>query len=103
VLESTVEQLADTLDERMDFLRHSRKVHEKLEVQSFWPMTNLVNDDRAALSVIINVRDKAANRSASYIRGLLPPLPPKPHPRLPAPSWTPWTPLANSRAEAAPL
>ncbi|MDA9546146.1 hypothetical protein ACM43_17285 [Bradyrhizobium sp. CCBAU 45321] len=80
--------LEDALDEQIDFLSHAppdlfpylgrrrgradvlrafAEVHEKLEVLSFWPMTIVVNDDRAALSVIIKVKDRATARSAHYL------------------------------------
>jgi ketosteroid isomerase-like protein len=42
-------------------------VHEKLEILSFWPLTTVVNDDRAALSVIVKVKDRATERSADYL------------------------------------
>jgi ketosteroid isomerase-like protein len=50
-----------------DVLRAFAEVHEKLEILSFWPMTTVVNGDRAALSVIIKVKDRATGRSAHYL------------------------------------
>ena len=80
--------LEDAIDEHIDFLSHApadiflylgrrrgqaevlrafAEVHEKLEVLSFWPLTTVINDDRAALSVIVKVKDRVTERSAHYL------------------------------------
>ncbi|OSI54972.1 nuclear transport factor 2 family protein [Bradyrhizobium canariense] len=79
--------LEHAIDENIDFLSHApadifpylgrrrgqaevlrafTEVHEELEVLSFWPLTTVVNEDRAALSVIVKVKDRATERSAHY-------------------------------------
>ena len=83
-----LDRLSEVIDEKIDFLSHApadvfpylgrrcgraevlqafSEIHKKLEILSFWPMTTVVDGDRAALTVIIKVKDRATNRSANYL------------------------------------
>ena len=83
-----LDRLAEVIDQKIDFLSHApadvfpylgrrrgrtdvlqafSEVHKKLEIISFWPMTTIVNDDRAALTVVVKVKDRASGRSANYL------------------------------------
>src|SRR6185503_16092901 len=82
------ERLSEVLDEQVDFLSHAPSdifpylgrrrgraevlealltVHQKLEVLSFWPMTTVVENDQAAQTVVIKVKDRVTARTANFL------------------------------------
>ena len=82
------DKLADALDEKVDFLSHApsdvfpylgrrsgraevlealSEVHKKLEVVCFWPLTTVVDNNQAALTVVVKVTDRATKRTASFL------------------------------------
>lgn len=82
------DRVAEALDEKIDFLSHAppdifpflgrrrgradvlealAEVHRKLEVLSFWPMTTVVDDGQAAVSVVVKVKDRATGRTATFL------------------------------------
>ncbi|MBW7971382.1 nuclear transport factor 2 family protein [Bradyrhizobium sp. BR 10289] len=83
-----LDRVSPLLDEDIDFLSHApqdifpylgrrrgrreilnalSQVHEKLEVIAFWPITVVVDDDQAALTVVVNVRERATRKSATFL------------------------------------
>jgi ketosteroid isomerase-like protein len=82
------DRLSEILDEDVDFLSHAPSdifpylgrrrgradvlesllaVHQKLEILSFWPMTTVVENDQAALTVVIKVKDRVTERTANFL------------------------------------
>src|ERR1044072_7161199 len=82
------DRLTEVLDEKIDFLSHAppdlfpflgrrrgraevlealAEVHRKLEVLSFWPMTTVVDNGQAAVSVVVKVKDRATGRIATFL------------------------------------
>jgi ketosteroid isomerase-like protein len=82
------DRLLEVMDDKIDFISHAppdvfpylgrrrgraeviqalSEVHKRLEVLSFWPITTVVDDDHAALTVVITVRDRATQNSASFL------------------------------------
>ena len=82
------ERLAEVLDEKVDFISHAPSdifpylgrrrgraevlealltVHQKLDVLSFWPLTTVVENEQAALTVVIKVRDRLTERTANFL------------------------------------
>jgi ketosteroid isomerase-like protein len=83
-----LDRLSEILDERIDFISHApidvfpylgrrrgrvevlealAEVHNKLEVLYFWPITTVVNDDHAALTVVINIKERASGKVATFL------------------------------------
>src|SRR5690349_22359504 len=83
-----LDRFAEALDERVDFLSHAppelfpylgrrrgradvidalTEMHRMLEVLSFWPLTVLLEGNKVALTVSINVRERSTGRSASFL------------------------------------
>ena len=83
-----LDRLSEALDERIDFLSHApseifpflgrrrgredvlravSEVHERLEVLSFWPITTVVDDDQGALTVVVNIKDRATDKRATFL------------------------------------
>ena len=83
-----LDRLSEVLDELIDFVsyappdvfpylgrRHGRndvlaalaEVHKQLEIISFRPMMIVVDENQAALTVIIKIRQRATKRSAIYL------------------------------------
>src|ERR1044072_7632403 len=82
------DKLSDALDENVDFLSHApsdifpylgrrrgradvlqalSEVHKKLEVVCFWPMTTVVDNNHAALTVVVKVTDRVTKRTANFL------------------------------------
>lgn len=82
------DRLGDALDEKVDFLSHApsdvfpylgrrrgraevlealSEVHRKLEVVCFWPLTTVVDNNQAALTVVVKVTDRATRRTANFL------------------------------------
>jgi len=82
------DKLAEALDEKVDFLSHApsdvfpylgrrrgraevlealSEVHKKLEVVCFWPLTTVVDNNQAALTVVVKVTDRATKRTANFL------------------------------------
>ena len=80
--------LWNALDEDIDFLSHApadifpylgrcrgrdeviktlSKVHERLEIITFWPITVLIDGSNAALTVVISVKERLTGRSAYFL------------------------------------
>jgi len=83
-----MDRLSQILDEKVDFISHApadvfpylgrrlgraevlealTEVHNKLEVLSFWPITTVVDGDQAALTVLINVRERTTGKTANFL------------------------------------
>ncbi|MCS3758658.1 nuclear transport factor 2 family protein [Bradyrhizobium centrosematis] len=83
-----LDRVAAVLDEKIDFLSHAPSdvfpylgrrrgraevleafaaVHRKLEILSFWPITTVVDEDQAALTVVVNVEDRTTGRRATFL------------------------------------
>lgn len=83
-----IDRLSEVLDEKIDFLSHApvdlfpylgrrrgraevldalSKVHEKLEVLSFWPITTVTDDDQAALTVVVKLKERATRRVVTFL------------------------------------
>ena len=83
-----LERLADIFDEKIDFISHApagifpylgrrlgkaavleafAEVHKKLEITAFWPITTVVDGDNAALTVLIDVRERASSTGATFL------------------------------------
>src|SRR5688572_858611 len=79
--------LRDAFDEQIDFLSYApadvfpylgrcrgreevinalSKVHERLEINTFWPITVLLDGNNAALTVVISVKERSSARSAYF-------------------------------------
>ena len=82
------DKLAEALDEKVDFLSHApsdvfpylgrrrgraevlealSEVHKRLEVVRFWPMTTVVDNEQAALTVVVKVKDRVTGRTANFL------------------------------------
>jgi ketosteroid isomerase-like protein len=83
-----MDHISKILDEKIDFISHAptdvfpylgrrrgrvevlealAEVHDKLEVLSFWPLTTVVDGDQAALTVLINVKERTTGKTASFL------------------------------------
>ena len=83
-----LDRLSDVIDEKIDFLSHApadvfpylgrrrgrvevlhalSQVHKMLEILSFWPITTVVNGDQAALTVVVHVKDRISDKTASFL------------------------------------
>ena len=83
-----MDRISEILDEKIDFISHApidvfpylgrrrgrvevlealAEVHDKLEVLSFWPLTTVVDGDQAALTVLINVKDRTTGKTANFL------------------------------------
>src|ERR1700750_1386103 len=83
-----MDRLSEILDEKIDFISHAptdvfpylgrrlgraevlkalTEVHNKLEVLSFWPITTVVEGDQAALTVLINVKERTTGKTANFL------------------------------------
>jgi ketosteroid isomerase-like protein len=83
-----LDRRSDVLDERIDFLSHApadvfpylgrrrgrkevlqalSEVHKKLEVLTFWPITTVVEGNQAALTIVVRIKERATNRSATFL------------------------------------
>ena len=83
-----IDRISEILDEKIDFISHAptdvfpylgrrrgraevlqalEEVHDKLEVLSFWPLTTVVDGDQAALTVLINVKERATDKTANFL------------------------------------
>ena len=83
-----VERLSEVVDKNIDFLSHAppdvfpylgrrlgreevlqavTEVHKMLEVKTFWPITTVVDGDQAALTVVVEVKDRATERVATFL------------------------------------
>lgn len=82
------DQLAAAMDENIDFISHApadvfpylgrrrgrtevlsalSEVHEKLDIQAFFPLTTVVDEDQAAVTLVIKVKDRFTGRSANFL------------------------------------
>lgn len=82
------DRVLEVMDEKVDFISHAppdifpylgrrrgkaevmqalSDVHKELEVLSFWPITTVVDDDYAAVTVVITVKNRATQRSANFL------------------------------------
>jgi hypothetical protein len=83
-----MDRISEILDEKIDFISHAptdvfpylgrrrgrvevlealAEVHDKLEVLSFWPLSTVVDGDQAALTVLINVKDRTTGKTANFL------------------------------------
>jgi ketosteroid isomerase-like protein len=83
-----IDRLSDVVDEKIDFISHApsdlfpylgrrrgreavlqalSEVHKKLEVLSFWPITTIIDEDNAALTVVIRVKDRTTEKAANFL------------------------------------
>ena len=82
-----LDRIVQVLDEKIDFLSHApidifpylgrrrgrtevlealAEVHRHLEVLS-WPITTVVDDDQAALTVVVNIKQRASGKAATFL------------------------------------
>ena len=83
-----LDRIVQVLDEKIDFLSHApidifpylgrrrgrtevlealTEVHRHLEVLSFWPITTVVDDEQAALTVVVNIKQRASGKAATFL------------------------------------
>src|ERR1700761_5523601 len=83
-----LDRLSQVLDEKIDFLSHApvdvfpylgrrrgrsevlealSDVHKKLEILSFWPITTVVEGNQAALTVVINIKERSTGRRVTFL------------------------------------
>jgi ketosteroid isomerase-like protein len=83
-----IDRLADAFDDRVDFLSHApaevfpflgrhrgraeviaalSEMHRSVEIFSFRPLTVLIDGNKAALSVFINLRDRSTGKTAAFL------------------------------------
>jgi ketosteroid isomerase-like protein len=83
-----IDRISEILDEKIDFISHAptdvfpylgrrrgrvevlkalTEVHNKLEVLSFWPLTTVVEDDQAALTVLVKVKERTTGKMANFL------------------------------------
>jgi len=87
-----LDRLSDVLDEKIDFISHApldvfpylgrrrgradvlkalAEVHNNTEILSFWPITTVVDDDQAALTVVVNIKQRASGKNCNFPCGAL--------------------------------
>jgi hypothetical protein len=52
---------------RTEVLHALSEVHKKLEVLTFWPITTVVEGNQAALTVVVRIKERTTNRSATFL------------------------------------
>jgi len=83
-----LDRIVQVLDEKIDFLSHApidifpylgrrrgrtevlealAEVHRHLEVLSFWPITTVVDDEQAALTVVVNIKQRASGKASTFL------------------------------------
>jgi hypothetical protein len=84
------DRLAEAFDENVDFISHApheffpylgrhrgraalmsafSDTHKALAISSFWPLTVLINDDNAAVSLVIAVEHRSTGKKAQFLGG----------------------------------